>query len=187
MRFDQRQQVLPRHHLIHLGQKHLAPRLLALAVVLRVAEGQLHRNRPLGSLIDCRRSDCFVQTFPKRSTMQAIGNKRERAREARWEHFKASVRAKVEHPFRVIKRQFGYTKVRYHGLAKNAAQVLTLFALSNLWMVRWQLLPARGGILPGGSQSRQNVAAIASYAAFCAPLTCVKLEFGRSDLLFRPS
>jgi transposase, IS5 family len=29
------------------------------------------------------------------------------------------VRAKVEHPFRVIKRQFGYTKVRYRGLAKN--------------------------------------------------------------------
>jgi IS5 family transposase len=51
---------------------------------------------------------------------------------------KASVRAKVEHPFRVIKRQFGYTKVRYRGLAKNTAQVVTLFALSNLWMARRQ-------------------------------------------------
>ncbi|AUI92517.1 IS5 family transposase [Xanthomonas oryzae pv. oryzae] len=80
----------------------------------------------------------------KRSTIQAIGNKRERAWAERWEHFKASVRAKVEHPFRVIKRQFGYTKVRYRGLAKNAAQVQTLFALSNLWMVRRHLLPARG-------------------------------------------
>jgi IS5 family transposase len=56
--------------------------------------------------------------------------KRERARQARWEHFKASVRAKAEHPFPVIKRQFGYTKVRYRGLAKNTAQALTLFALS---------------------------------------------------------
>lgn len=74
--------------------------------------------------------------------MQGMGNKRERAQEQRWEHFKASVRAKVEHPFRVIKRQFGYTKVRYRGLAKNTAQVLTLFALSNLWMKRKQLLPA---------------------------------------------
>ncbi|SBV49546.1 IS1479 transposase [Xanthomonas bromi] len=54
------------------------------------------------------------------------------------------IRAKVEHRFRVIKRQFGYTKVRYRGLAKNTAQVLTLFALSKLWMVRRQLLPARG-------------------------------------------
>ncbi|KOR47349.1 transposase, partial [Xanthomonas oryzae] len=80
----------------------------------------------------------------KRSTIQAIGNKRARAREERWEHFKASVRAKVEHPFRVIKRQLGYTKVRYRGLAKNTAQVQTLFALSNLWMVRRHLLPARG-------------------------------------------
>ena len=56
------------------------------------------------------------------------------------EHAKASLRAKVEHPFRVIKRQFGYTKVRYRGLVKNSAQVLTLFALSNLWMVRRPLL-----------------------------------------------
>lgn len=37
------------------------------------------------------------------------------------EKAKAQIRAKVEHPFRVIKRQFGYTKVRYRGLAKNAA------------------------------------------------------------------
>jgi IS5 family transposase len=42
----------------------------------------------------------------------------------------------------VIKRQFGYTKVRYRGLARNTAQVLNLFALSNLWMVRRQLLRA---------------------------------------------
>ena len=60
------------------------------------------------------------------------------------EHAKASLRAKVEHPFRVIKRQFGYTKVRYRGLVKNTAQVLTLFALSNLWMARRRLLPAMG-------------------------------------------
>ena len=92
--------------------------------------------------------DCEAAFFiaAKRSVLQAIGNKRERTREQRWEHFKASVRAKVEHPFRVIKRQFGYTKVRYRGLAKNTAQVLTLFALSNLWMKRKQLLPAMGSV-----------------------------------------
>ena len=61
------------------------------------------------------------------------------------EHVKASIRAKVEHPFRVIKRQFGHVKVRYRGLAKNTAQLHTLFALSNLWMVRRTLLrEARG-------------------------------------------
>jgi IS5 family transposase len=60
------------------------------------------------------------------------------------EKMKASIRAKVEHPFRVLKRQFGYTKVRYRGLAKNTAQIVTLFALSNLWMARRQLMGARG-------------------------------------------
>ncbi len=56
------------------------------------------------------------------------------------ERIKASVRAKVEHPFRVIKCQFGFTKVRYKGLAKNTAQLVTLFALSNLWMARNRVL-----------------------------------------------
>jgi IS5 family transposase len=56
------------------------------------------------------------------------------------EKLKAGVRAKVEHPFRVIKRQFGHSKVRYRGLAKNTAQLMTLFALSNIWMARAVLL-----------------------------------------------
>ena len=60
------------------------------------------------------------------------------------EQLKASVRAKVEHPFRVIKCQFGFTKVRYKGLAKNTAQLMTLFALSNVWMARRHLQGARG-------------------------------------------
>ncbi len=52
----------------------------------------------------------------------------------------------MEHPFRVIKRQFGYTTARYRGLAKNTANVLTLCALSNLWMKPKQLLPAMGSV-----------------------------------------
>jgi len=59
------------------------------------------------------------------------------------EKTKASIRAKVEHPFRVIKRQFGFVKVRYRGLAKNTANLVTLFALSNLWMVRKRFLNMR--------------------------------------------
>ena len=46
----------------------------------------------------------------KRSVLYKAKRKIEKA--------KAQVRAKVEHPFRVIKRQFGYTKVRFRGLAK---------------------------------------------------------------------
>lgn len=52
----------------------------------------------------------------------------------------ASVRAIGEHPFRILKRQFHYSKVRYRGLAKNTAQLYTLFALGNLFQVRRQLL-----------------------------------------------
>ena len=59
------------------------------------------------------------------------------------EKSKAGVRAKVEHPFRVIKRQFGFVKVRYKGLKKNTLQLKTLFALSNLWMARYRLMAAQ--------------------------------------------
>lgn len=57
----------------------------------------------------------------------------------RVEKMKASSRAKFEHPFRVIKRQLRFTKFRYRGLAKNTAQIVVLFALSNLWMTRHTL------------------------------------------------
>lgn len=72
------------------------------------------------------------RVLDKNTPMGAIMDKLEKT--------KASIRAKVEHPFRVIKRQFGHVKVRYRGLAKNTAQLHTLFALSNLWMVRRALL-----------------------------------------------
>ncbi|MGF6736488.1 IS5 family transposase [Paraburkholderia atlantica] len=58
------------------------------------------------------------------------------------ERLKAGIRAKVEHPFRVLKQQFGYTKTRYRGLMKNTAQITTLFALGNLWMARKALWKA---------------------------------------------
>jgi transposase, IS5 family len=60
------------------------------------------------------------------------------------ERLKASVRASVEHPFRVIKQQFGYAKVRYRGLAKNTSRLTMLFAMSNLWMSRRALLQGAG-------------------------------------------
>ena len=68
-----------------------------------------------------------------------LENKRDALTE-KIEKAKAGIRAKVEHPFRVIKRQFGFIKVRYRGLKKNTAQLVTLFALSNLWMARGKLL-----------------------------------------------
>ena len=63
---------------------------------------------------------------------------RQRARNRRF----GKVRAKVEHVFRVIKCQFGYRKVRYRGLAKNAAQVFSLLAFANLYLARRTIAPA---------------------------------------------
>lgn len=50
------------------------------------------------------------------------------------EHDKASVRAKAEHPYQMVKRTFGYAKCRYRGIAKNASRILTLLASANLLM-----------------------------------------------------
>lgn len=62
------------------------------------------------------------------------------------ECLKASVRAKVEHPFHVIKNRFGHKKVRYRGLAKNQAQLWSLFGLANLVIAKRRSLQlhARG-------------------------------------------
>jgi IS5 family transposase len=54
----------------------------------------------------------------------------------RFNHRMSSIRARVEHIFRVLKRQFGYRKVRYKGIVKNAAQVFSLIGLANLYLVR---------------------------------------------------
>jgi IS5 family transposase len=80
----------------------------------------------------------------KRGTVKAIKDAALKRITEELETLKAKIRARVEHPFRVVKRQFGFMKVRFRGLAKNTAQVLTLFALANLWMARRALLPSTG-------------------------------------------
>ena len=95
-----------------------------------------HEGREVIWQIAARRST--YKKLSKRSALYKAKRKIEKA--------KAQVRAKVEHPFRVIKRQFGYVKTRFRGLAKNTAQLVTLFALSNLWMVRRHLLTNAGEV-----------------------------------------
>jgi IS5 family transposase len=55
---------------------------------------------------------------------------------------RSRTRARGEHAFRVVKQLWGFTKVRYRGLAKNLARAQTMFALANLYQVRHRLLPA---------------------------------------------
>jgi len=52
------------------------------------------------------------------------------------EHAKASIRAKVEHPFHVVKNLFMHRKARYKGLVKNTAQMFSLFGFANLLLAR---------------------------------------------------
>ena len=61
-----------------------------------------------------------------------------------FERLKAQVRAKVEHPFRIIKNIFGLRKVRYRGLEKNTAQLMTLFGLCNLLLCKRRLAALHG-------------------------------------------
>jgi transposase, IS5 family len=54
---------------------------------------------------------------------------------------RSRARARCEHVFHVVKRLWGFTKVRYCGIAKNTASLFTAFALANLYLLRRRLLP----------------------------------------------
>ena len=97
-----------------------------------------------GAASRVEREDLQWHIAARPSDIAKLPEGRAKVRVQKQEHRKASVRAKVEHPFRVIKRQFGLVKVRFRGLAKNTAHLLTLFALSNLWMARRRLLAMTG-------------------------------------------
>ncbi|ASW04067.1 MULTISPECIES: IS5 family transposase [Burkholderiaceae] len=60
------------------------------------------------------------------------------------ERTKAQIRARVEHPFHVVKNLFRHRKVRYRGLARNTAQLFSLFALANLVIARKRLWSCHG-------------------------------------------
>jgi len=62
--------------------------------------------------------------------------------QALWNRYLSSTRARVEHPFQVLKCQWGYRKVRYRGLEKNLEQLYLLFSLHNLFKVRKKLILA---------------------------------------------
>ncbi len=54
---------------------------------------------------------------------------------------RSQARARGEHPFHVVTRLWGFTKVRYRGLAKNTARLFAAFALANLYLLRRRLAP----------------------------------------------
>jgi len=83
----------------------------------------------------CRKNGIFYGITNKAKRNKKLSNKQKK----RNKQF-SSVRAKVEHPFQIIKCQWNYRKVRYRGLMKNTGQLNILFGLANLFMVRKLLL-----------------------------------------------
>lgn len=77
----------------------------------------------------------------RRKTIEKLTEGWQKSLAQAYEKLKAQVRARVEHPFHVVKNIFKYKKARYKGLAKNDAQLNVLFALSNLYMARENLRP----------------------------------------------
>ena len=80
----------------------------------------------------------------KRGQVKAMAEGRLKELTQAFEKAKAQVRARVEHPFHIIKNLFKHRKVRYRGLAKNTAQLYSLFALANLVIARRWLQSTAG-------------------------------------------
>jgi IS5 family transposase len=78
----------------------------------------------------------------KRGKVKALAEGRLKELTQLYEKAKAQVRARVEHPFHIIKNLFKHRKARYRGLRKNTAQLHTLFALANLLIAKGPLLKA---------------------------------------------
>ena len=95
--------------------------------------------------------DSQVQWFVamKRNKRKALGTDKLGRWQEQLEQAKARLRARVEHPFHVIKNLFGHRKTRYRGLAKNHAQLYALFALANLVRMREPLMRIRSQVASG--------------------------------------
>lgn len=95
-----------------------------------------------------RRRNVAWHIAAKRGRVKAMPEGPQKRATINRERRKAQTRARVEHPFQTIKCIFGYTKVRYRGLAKNTAHILMLFALANLHRIRKKLMAMTGSVRP---------------------------------------
>jgi IS5 family transposase len=109
----------------HLLEVHALPPVLLAEINAHLQDEGIAVSR--GSMVD-------ATIIPAPSSTKNAAQARDRKQSA--------IRARVAHVFRVIKRQFGYTKTRYRGLAKNAAQVNMLVGLANLYLLRGRLQAA---------------------------------------------
>jgi len=90
--------------------------------------------------IAARNAEVEWHVAAKRGKVKAMAEGLTKELTVQIERLKAQVRARVEHPFHIIKNLFKHRKTRYRGLAKNTAQLHSLFALTNLFIARRALL-----------------------------------------------
>jgi IS5 family transposase len=86
------------------------------------------------------RADIDWHVAQRRSVIQKMNEGPAKNIRRALERIKAQVRARVEHPFHVVKNLFRHRKTRYKGLAKNAAQLFSLFGLANLVIAKRRLM-----------------------------------------------
>ena len=126
---------------VHPGGTMLEHCLHGEEVIVLGDRGYHKKNRTLDDFE--KEGDLMVLTPAKKPAGGTLT-----AKQKAFNRMLSSVRAIVEHPFRVLKRQFGFVKVRYRGLAKNTGQIVTLFALANLWLARKRWSPLLGEVRP---------------------------------------
>ena len=84
---------------------------------------------------DAHLKDIEFRTCLRPSQLKTTGKNYDGFCWDRWiEHRKSSIRCKVEHPFLIVKKQFGYAKTAYRGIAKNMNRFYMLFGCANLVM-----------------------------------------------------
>lgn len=102
------------------------------------------------------RADVEWFVAARRSTLDKLPDGAVKDTLRKIERCKAQIRARVEHPFHVIKNLFRHRKLRYRGLAKNTAQLYPLFGLANLVLVKRRLWALTGQLRPEGGNQDAN-------------------------------
>lgn len=122
---------------------------------VKVTPGNVHDSACLGDLLHGEETRVWGDAayMGKTDVIRERAPKAQDLTNRRWQHRtwvdeaerarnreKSKIRARVEHPFLVIKHLFGFAKTRYRGLAKNTHRLMVTCALTNLYMVRRRLL-----------------------------------------------
>ena len=146
----------------HFGMKaHIGTDKRGIVHSLTTTAANVHDSTQMAKLLHGQEREVFGdQAYwneSHRQSARALGiryriNRRPSSRplseyERHLNRLRSRARARCEHVFHVVKRLWGFSKVRYRGLAKNTARLFSAFALANLYLLRRRLLPPQGQCL----------------------------------------